>query len=329
MTARSTHRIGAVVAAVAALLLASVPPFATAQEPGPINSPSPVTPQNNPPPPSAANGGPASVSGTIHPGDQLVISVFEHPDLSQTSVVQADGTIQYPLVGRVLVGGMGVAEARDSVASALKKYLKHPIVSLAMQQQGTIGVMVLGNVKAPGKYQVRSGARVADAIAAASGVGTTGEYPIAKVQQSDGTLTPVNLQKLLHDGDATQNIELDDNAIVYVAGAETIRVQVLGAVSRPGNVEVNKGDHLSMAVARAGAEAASRPDLNRVFITRKNPVTGQTTSYQVNLYLALEKGEQAYDPVLLQDDKIYVPEAHGISPVSIGLLGILGRLLGF
>jgi polysaccharide export outer membrane protein len=326
MIARSTHRIAAVVAAVAALLLGVMPLAATAQEPGPLSSPTPVVPQTAPPP---AGGGPASVSATIHPGDQLAISVFEHPDLSQTTVVQADGTIQYPLVGRVLVGGMAVAEARDSLAAALKKYLKHPIVSLSMQQQGTIGVSVLGNVKAPGKYQVRSGGRVSDAIAAASGVASTGEYPIARVQQSDGTLTPVNLQKLLHDGDPTQNIELEDNAIVYVPGGETIRVQVLGAVSRPGNVEINRGDHLSTAVARAGADSASRPDLNRVFITRKDPVSGQSTSYQVNLYLALEKGQMQYDPVLAQDDKVFVPEARGISPVSIGLLGILGRLLGF
>jgi polysaccharide export outer membrane protein len=325
MTARSPHRFGAIAALVAGLLLGAMPLGALAQEPGPLNPPTPVVPQASAAPGSIG----ASVSALIHPGDQLAISVFEHPDLSQTAVVQADGTIQYPLVGRVLVGGMSAAEARDSLATALKKYLKHPIVSLAMQQQGTIGVMVLGNVKSPGKYQVRTGARVADAVAAASGVATTGDYPIAQVQQSDGTMSPVNLQKLLHDGDATQNIELEDNAIVYVRGAETIRVQVLGAVSRPGNVEINKGDRLSMAVARAGAEAGSRPDLNRVFITRKDPTTGQTTSYQVNLYMALEKGLQQYDPILVQDDKVFVPEAHGVSAVSAGLLGILGRFLGF
>jgi polysaccharide biosynthesis/export protein len=326
MTARSPHRFAAIAAAVAGLLLAALPLGTVAQEPGPVNPPTPVAPQTTPQPGAGAG---VSVSSLIHPGDQLAISVFEHPDLSQTAVVQADGTIQYPLVGRVLVGGMSAAEARDSLATALKKYLKHPIVSLAMQQQGTIGVMVLGNVKSPGKYQVRTGARVADAVAAASGVATTGDYPIAQVQQSDGTMTPVNLQKLLHDGDSTQNIELEDNAIVYVRGAETIRVQVLGAVSRPGNVEINKGDRLSMAVARAGAEAASRPDLNRIFITRKDPATGQVTSYQVNLYQALEKGDQRFDPILVQDDKVFVPEAHGVSAVSAGLLGILGRFLGF
>lgn len=326
MIARTPHRIVAVVAVAAGLLLAALPHGAAAQstEPGPLNSPTPVIQQQPP-----LTGGPATVSSTIHPGDTLSISVFEHPDLTQSAVVQADGTIQYPLVGRVLVGGMSVADARDSLAAALRKYLKHPNVALSMQQQGTIGVMVIGNVKAPGKYNVRSGAHVADAIAAAAGVATTGEYPIARVSEADGTMTPVNLQKLFHEGDATQNIELEDNAIVYVTGGETIRVQVLGAVSRPGNVEINKGDHLSMAIARAGAEAASRPDLNRVFITRKDPTTGETKSYQVNLYRALEQGQPQFDPILVQDDKVYVPEARGISPGMIGVLGILGRFLGF
>ena len=323
MTARSPHRIAAVVAAVASLLLGLSPLRAIAQEPGPINPPTPVTQQ----PQGASNA--TSVSAIIHPGDTLAISVFEHPDLTQNAVVQADGTIQYPLVGRVLVGGLAVADARDSLTSALKKYLKHPNVSLAMVSQGSIGVMVLGNVKAPGKYQVRSGARVADAISAAAGVATTGEYPVARVSQVDGTLTPVSLQKLFHDGDASQNVELEDNAIVYVMGGETIRVQVLGAVSRPGNVEINKGDHLSMAVARAGAEAASRPDLSRVFVTRKDPASGVTTSYTVNLNKALEQGDERNDPVLAKDDKVFVPEARGLSPLSIGLLGLLGRFLGF
>ena len=322
MIVRSPHRFAAVVATAVAVLLGAAPLRAFGQEPGPINPPTQVTQ------PATAPSG-TSVSSVVHPGDTLAISVFEHPDLTQNAVVQADGTIQYPLVGRVLVGGMSVADARDSLTSALKKYLKHPNVSLSMVQQGTIGVMVLGNVKAPGKYQVRSGARVADAISAAAGVATTGEYPMARVSQIDGSLTPVNLQKLFHDGDATQNIELEDNAIVYVVGGETIRVQVLGAVSRPGNVEINKGDHLSMAVARAGAEAASRPDLSRVFVTRKDPATGVTTSYTVNLNKALEQGDERNDPVLAKDDKVFVPEARGLSPLSIGLLGLLGRFLGF
>jgi polysaccharide export outer membrane protein len=320
MTARSTHVLRAL-AAAAAILLAATPLASFAQATTPLEP----TPAQAPP---ASSGGPSTTSPTIHPGDLLAISVYGHPDLSQNAVVQADGTIQYPLVERVLVSGMSAAEARDALAKKLQKFLRHPIVSLAVQQQGSINVLVLGNVKTSGRFTLRSGSHLSDAVAAAAGVvQMNGEFPPARVSQ-DGTQQMVSLQKLLHDGDTTQNPELSDNAIVYVTGAETIRVQVLGAVSRPGNVEVNQGDRLSMALARAGAEASVKPDLNRVYLTRVDPATGKTLpSYQIDLYQALQRGDQRYDPILQKDDKIYVPEARTISPGTIGILGFLGSLL--
>ena len=322
MITRSTHSLRAIAAAAALLLV--VPPFAAgAQTPvtAPPSSPAPATV------PDASAAG--TVSPVIHPGDLLAISVFDEPLLPQTVVVQSDGTIQYPLAGRVLVGGMSAAEARDVLTRALHKYMKHPAVTLAVQQQGQISVLVLGNVKTSGKFQMRSGARLSDAIAAAAGVGSfNGELPPARITESDGTLVTASLEKLIRGGDATQNLPLEDNSIVYVTGAETIRVQVLGAVSRPGNVEVNEGDRLTMALARAGADANVRPDLNRVFLTRIDPATGKTnSSFMFDVYQALQRGDQRYDPVLRKDDKIYVPEARSVSAGSMGLLGLLGRLL--
>ncbi|GEM_PF-476521 len=316
-------------AACAALLLAATPLEISAQAtplPAAGTPAAPAAaPATLPPAPTAPTG--VSVSSTIHPGDTLLLNVYGEPP--QTLVVQADGTVQHSLAGRVLVGGLSVNEARDNVARALKKYYKNPVVALAVQQQGQINVTVLGNVKNPGKYQMRSGSRLSDALAAGGGVATIGARPAtARVQQSDGSMQTANVTKLLRDGDPGQNLDLEEGAYVYVSGAETIRVQVLGSVSRPGNVEVNEGDHLSMALARAGAEAASRPDLSRVHLTRTDPKTGATQAYEINFFLAMEKGDQRYDPQLQVNDKVWIPEARQLSPGAIGVFAVLGRLLG-
>ncbi len=328
MMIRSTHSLRALAAAAAAILLLSPLTSARAQttsEPSPLATPAPPAPSTMPDAPASA-----SVSPVIHPGDTLSISVFDEPTLPQTAVVQADGTIQYPLAGRVLVAGLSAAEARDVLTRALHKYMKHPAVTLAVQQQGQMSVLVYGNVKSTGKYLLRTGARLSDAIAASGGVAMiNGEYPTVRISELDGTIATASLEKLLREGDATQNLPLEDNSIVYVNGGDTIRVQVLGAVSRPGNVEVAAGDRLTMALARAGAEASARSDLNRVYLTRTDPATGKTTpSYEINVYQALQKGDQRYDPILRKDDKIYVPEARSISAGAAGLLGLLGRLIG-
>jgi polysaccharide export outer membrane protein len=327
MTPR-THLARALSASSAALLLATTPLAARAADPTPPPS-APAAQATLPPAvvPTAPTG--VSVSSTIHPGDTLAISVYGEQPF--TAVVQADGTIQHPLAGRVLVGGLSVPEAHDGLVAALHKYIKKPSVTLAIQQQGQINITVLGNVKNPGKYQIRSGGRLSDAIAAGGGVATIGIHdPIARVQQSNGSMTSANVQRLLRNGDPTQNLDLDEGAYVYISGAETIRVQVIGAVSRPGNVEVNEGDRLSMALARAGAEASVHPDLARVHLTRTDPLTGKTTpSYEINVYNALERGDQRYDPILQANDKIWIPEAKSLSAGAIGVFSILGRLLGF
>ncbi|HEX3550191.1 MAG TPA: polysaccharide biosynthesis/export family protein [Candidatus Elarobacter sp.] len=329
MHRRAVHSFRAVAACAAAFLLAFAlnPSAAGAQSaPQPINTPS-AAPSAQPAPQSDAG---VSVSSVIHPGDTLSIGVYGDSTLPGTTIVQADGTIQYPLIGRVFVGGMSAAEARDAVAQKLKKFYKHPIVSLAVQQTGNINVTVLGNVKIPGKFQMRSGARLSDAIAAGGGIASIStQTPMARVQQLDGTMATANLTKLMREGDSTQNLPLEEGSYVYVTGGETVRVQVLGAVSRPGNVEVGEGDRLSMALARAGAETTTKPDLSKVYLTRTDPATGKTTSYKVNLLNGLEQGQQQYDPILQKDDKIWVPEARQLTPATIGVLGIIGRLLGF
>nr|MDP9105254.1 polysaccharide biosynthesis/export family protein [Candidatus Eremiobacteraeota bacterium] len=294
--------------------------------PGPA-APAPAAPA--PGSPGAADSSPASVSPVIHPGDTLAISVYDEPSLPATVIVQADGTIQYPLAGRVLVGGMTPAEARDVLTRALRKYFKHPNVTLSVLQAGQINVLVYGNVKNTGGYKLRSGARFGDALAASGGIANlNGEYPVARVSELDGTLATVNIDKLLRESDATQNIPLEDNSIIYVTGGDTIRVQVFGAVSRPGNIEVTVGERLTMALARAGAEAAAHSDLSHVFLTRVDPATGKSTpSYDIDVRRAVEKGDQRYDPILLKGDKIYVGESKSISAGTAGILGILGRLL--
>lgn len=283
-----------------------------------------------PPPAARAAATTLAPGATINAGDKLAVSVYGDPSLSQTVVVQADGTVQYPLVGRVPVAGSTPAQAKATFTRAFTRYLKHPVVAVSIAESGQMGVLVMGNVKLSGKYSVRSGAHLTDAIAAASGVrNLNGAYPLVRIAKPDGTVETADLDALLRKGDVTQNPVLADNSIVYVTGADTIIVKVLGAVSRPGNVEVNQGDRLSTALARAGVQSSAHPDLNRVTVERTDPVTKKATSYQLDVYQSLQKGDVRYDPILQKDDVVFIPESRQTSPATIGLLGILGRLLRF
>jgi polysaccharide export outer membrane protein len=262
----------------------------------------------------------------INPGDELNVQVFGEPTLTQTVTVLDDGTVEYPLIGRVAVGGKTPAQASDAIKTALTKYVRHPIVTVALSQQGQSNVLVLGNVKTPGKYMVRSGARLSDAIAAAGGLGNTnGNYPEARVTEADGQNREVSLQQLLVDGKSNLNLPLSNNAIVYVLGPLPIQVEVLGAVDHPGYYQVHQGDRLSMAIAQAGTSVNSKADLNHVFVTRE--VNGKPEKQEVNMYNALKGGDfKNSDPALQKDDVVYVPQAK--QPNLFNPLYLLENLIG-
>ena len=264
----------------------------------------------------------------IHRGDSLNVQVYGDQSLSQVVTVLGDGTIQYPLVGQLKLSGKTPTQAADAIKGALQKYVRHPIVTVSVAQQAETDVLVFGDVKTPGRYAVRADARLTDAIAAAGGLGpTNGVFPPARVSDAAGNIHSVSLQKLLHDGDSSVNLPIENGAIVYVPGPATFQVEVVGAVDHPGNIELNEGDRLSVAVAKAGNSANSKADLNHIRVTRPD-AAGRTQQSEINLYQALEKGDLQYDPILQKGDLVYVPQTRGQGSGG-GVLYLLTRLLHF
>jgi hypothetical protein len=62
----------------------------------------------------------------IHGGDELNVIVYDEKDLTQTVTVLPSGTISYPLIGEVHVGGLTPTQAKS--AHPLEK-VKNPIGS--------------------------------------------------------------------------------------------------------------------------------------------------------------------------------------------------------
>jgi protein involved in polysaccharide export with SLBB domain len=198
-----------------------------------------------------------------------------------------------------------------------------PIVNVSVTSEGQLNILLLGNVKTPGKYILPADSHLTDAIAAAGGIGTIErEYPSARLSIGSKALQTIPLQKLLRDGDLTLNVPLQNHTVVYVPIPPTIRVRVIGAVDKPGDIDVDDGDRLSMAVAKAGASTSSNPDLNRVHVTRRGP-SGADAGFEVNLYRELQQGDLRSDPVLQKGDIVYVPQAHRRESGGAGVLSAL------
>jgi polysaccharide export outer membrane protein len=267
----------------------------------------------------------------LRPGDEVSLTVYGEASLSpaQPLRVLPGGTIEVPLAGEVIVGGKTPAEASDAIARKLQRYLKAPRVTLSVFNVAPVESLVLGNVKTPGKYTLLPPARLTDVIAAAGGLGPTdGELPDARIQSASGNISTVSLQKLLHDGDVGLNVALQPGDEVYVPSPTLFAVQVLGAVDKPGDVQLREGDDLAMAVARAGTSTNANPDLNNITV-RRTGADGSSTTTKVNLYDVLKNGDRSHDIKMQKGDFVYVPLAPKKSNMFGDAVGILRSLIFF
>jgi len=276
----------------------------------------------------AQTSAPATQRTIIHPGDLLNVQVFGDATLTQNVMVLNDGTIDYALVGRVPVGGRTPSEAASALSNRLLRYVRHPVVIVSITTLGQPSVLVLGDVKNPGKYQLRSDGRLSDAIAAAGGLAEdNGALPDARVSDATGQVSVVSLQQLFRQGQTALDRPLAEGSVVYVPGTTHFVVDVSGAVDHPGDVQVSEGDRLSVAIAKAGNSANSQSDLNHIKLIRTDAAGVQSTQ-EINLYRAINEGDQSADVSLRKGDVVYVPQAKAKNSwAQSPLLYLLTRLI--
>jgi protein involved in polysaccharide export with SLBB domain len=92
----------------------------------------------------------------LSPNDLIYVKVFQEDDLNSTLRVAEDGTIIFPLIGSVKIGGQSVATATRSIHDLLDaRFLVNPQVTLTVLGYANRHITVLGQVQKPGDYNLR------------------------------------------------------------------------------------------------------------------------------------------------------------------------------
>lgn len=108
---------------------------------------------------------------TLGTGDVFEIRVYGEEDLSADYRVAQDGTIDFPLIGQVEVSGLEPSAVAAMIGTRLREggFLVAPHVACVVREYNSKRVSVLGAVRNPGSYPLRSGMGVVEAIGLAGG----------------------------------------------------------------------------------------------------------------------------------------------------------------
>jgi polysaccharide biosynthesis/export protein len=112
----------------------------------------------------------ANASHPVGALDTITVNVFGVASLSGDYKVDAQGKIDYPLLGSVQAQGRTTQELRQQMAAALsEKYLNSPNLQIAIKERAEQTITVDGSVRNPGQFIVKGPTTLLQAVAMAKG----------------------------------------------------------------------------------------------------------------------------------------------------------------
>ncbi len=182
--------------------------------------------------------------------DQMEITVWGHPDLSKSLIIDPDGRISLPLIGEIQAGGLTIRDLTQNIEEKLSKYIKEPRVSVSLRDYQREEIMVMGKVQNPGTFKLPAGGGVLDALSFAGGPLDSADLEGVVISRDDAAIE-VNVENLLQANNPREKIYLQPGDVVYVPD-RFFEVTILGEVRSPGRYRVESGLRMSDLLAKAG-----------------------------------------------------------------------------
>lgn len=205
-------------------------------------------------------------------GDDIRIMVFQNPDLTIDARVSENGSVSYPLIGSIELGGLSISVAERKIAAALRDggFVQKPQVNIVLVQIRGNQVSVLGQVNRPGRFPLETlSTRVSDMLAAAGGTTPAGDDVVILTGQREGKAfrKVIDIPELYLGQKPENDIALSGGDTIYVHRAPIF--YIYGEAQRPGPYRIERNMTVMQALAQGGGPTA-RGSEHRLRLHRKN-----------------------------------------------------------
>ncbi|WP_371185702.1 polysaccharide export protein [Thalassotalea maritima] len=223
-----------------------------------------------------------SYAYTVGVGDVLSVIVYDHPELTTPAgqfrdpeqagnIVDAEGYIFYPYIGRVLVKGQSVEEIRNIITQKLARYIENPQVDVKVAAYRSKRTYITGAVNKPTVMPIANvPLTLLDAINSAGGIKDDADWRSIILTRGSSE-EYLDLYALYQKGDMSQNRMLQHNDIIHVPRNDATKVFVMGEVNRPATLPIHRsGLTLAEALGNVGGFNEMTADASGIFILRSS-----------------------------------------------------------
>ena len=220
------------------------------------------------------NNLPVPSSYTLGPGDEIIISLWGETQLRESATIGRDGSVYIERVGQLNLTGRTIEESEkylvkqfQKVYETLKGARPSTFMDVSLGQLKSINVTFVGEVSSPGVHPIHPFSTALTGLLQVGGIDTTGSLRNIQIIRSENDTYKVDFYKFLLSGKSDNiDIRLQDNDIVFIPPRQS-RVEIVGAVKRPGIYESDTNDKISDLVNYAAGLRANASD--KILISEK------------------------------------------------------------
>lgn len=215
----------------------------------------------------------------IHPGDTLLVTVWDHPELTTPAgnqqqavtngrLVQPDGTFYYPYAGKLNVKGMTIEELRSTLSTKLAQYLRNPQLDVNVVGYGA-RVSLQGAFTDTTPQDVTTVPLTLQQAVGRARINAEQADLAGFVLTRDGHDYPLDLDALNRDGSVAPQIYLKPGDNLFLPFNDRKEVYVVGEVLRPQAINFKTTDmSLTQALGRTGGLNPATSKGNAVYVIR-------------------------------------------------------------
>lgn len=156
----------------------------------------------------------------LRQGDGVQISVWGEASLNKEVRVLPDGSVTFPLAGRVEVGNLTTSEAEKRITEKLKTFLPEPQVTVVVISTEGTRAYILGKVLKPGPILLTGPMTVLQALSMAGGLDKFANLSSVKILRTKADnsqeVLAVNYDRLMQGQELQSNVLLQSGDTILV-----------------------------------------------------------------------------------------------------------------
>ncbi len=217
--------------------------------------------------------------------DTVSVTLSDIEDLNGDYIIDQDGKINLPFVGKVKINELSLDQAQKVLLSEIKKFYKNPDLQIKIQDYNSSKAYIVGAVQKQTTLNLnQEPIKLIEAAINAGFNPSSGSknFGTKGILRRDNQVYKINLENVFKNIDDKENFYLKKNDVIFI-DRNSDAIHVFGEVNKPGVYYPNLGYSLTELISTSGLNQLTS-NAKKIYVIRENYTKFLSVSiFQLNI----------------------------------------------